>query len=261
MLEHQGRLAAFGGPRHAPRADRRGLAAAVLPFLRGCMATLRPPIGIFDDSAEALEFVNAHGAEALAEVGTSAPTTSCAPASSRSMSSWDPASGTLDTLQGGHHERRRAVPHGLHGVLPRRSQRRRRRACATRTPRWCSCLASGCSRSARTRRRRATPPNFTATRSASWPAPRALGGGRTAPGPLSQPKSAEQAAGFTPSTTTSRSLAARRSTSSTGRSRKQSCSACRRQGVQPPDLPDRRRRQRDRPGGRRCRPPRWARTS
>ena len=37
------------------------------------MATMRPSIGIFDDSDEALDFVNARDAEPLAEVGTSCP--------------------------------------------------------------------------------------------------------------------------------------------------------------------------------------------
>ena len=65
VLEHQERIAIFGGARHAARSDRHEMAAAILPFLRGRLATVRRSIGAFDDAPETLEFVNARDAEPL----------------------------------------------------------------------------------------------------------------------------------------------------------------------------------------------------
>ena len=60
---------------------------------------MRPSIGIFDDSDEALEFVNARDAEPLAEVGTSCPDHFVRTRIKPLLVTWDPATGTLDTLR------------------------------------------------------------------------------------------------------------------------------------------------------------------
>ena len=99
VLEHQERIAIFGGARHAARSDRREMAAAILPFLRGRLATVRRSIGVFDDSPETLEFVNARDAEPLAEVGTSCPDHFVRTRIKPLLVGWDPATGTVDTLR------------------------------------------------------------------------------------------------------------------------------------------------------------------
>jgi rhamnulose-1-phosphate aldolase/alcohol dehydrogenase len=73
-----GRLAkgpAFGGQVVRPRtsADRRAVAARLMPRLRGLMTGPRPKVGHFSDDAEALEFVGSRDFERLAAIGTSCP--------------------------------------------------------------------------------------------------------------------------------------------------------------------------------------------
>ena len=63
----------FGGQAQAPREDRRTLATAVLPFLRGKMAVQRRSIASFSDGPDVLEFVNSAKAQELAFLGTSCP--------------------------------------------------------------------------------------------------------------------------------------------------------------------------------------------
>jgi rhamnose utilization protein RhaD (predicted bifunctional aldolase and dehydrogenase)/NAD(P)-dependent dehydrogenase (short-subunit alcohol dehydrogenase family) len=62
----------FGGYRHVILPDRRELAAALLPVLRGEI-NKGAIIGHYDDSPEVLRFVNCQRAEALAWQGTSCP--------------------------------------------------------------------------------------------------------------------------------------------------------------------------------------------
>jgi len=63
----------FGGGRFRQRKDARAVAAEVLPFLRGKLATSRRAIAHYNDSEEVLHFVNARDAEPLARLGTSRP--------------------------------------------------------------------------------------------------------------------------------------------------------------------------------------------
>ncbi|WP_232302657.1 bifunctional rhamnulose-1-phosphate aldolase/short-chain dehydrogenase [Elstera litoralis] len=67
--------AAFGGPACAPlpEAERRAVAAALMPALRGKISATQPKVGHFNDSAEVLEFVCARDRDALAALGTSCP--------------------------------------------------------------------------------------------------------------------------------------------------------------------------------------------
>ncbi len=196
VLEHQERVPSFGAPLRATRADRRELAAVVLPFLRGRLATERPSIGCFDDSEEALTFVNATDAQALAEVGTSCPDHFVRTRIKPLYVRWDPASGTPDTLQ-------EAITRGAEQY--RKDYTAYYEACATpssprlRDPNPSVVLIPGVGLFAFGANRREAGYTAAFYRNAIrvMAGACALGGGQTAPGPLPQPKSPEQAAGFT----------------------------------------------------------------
>ncbi len=66
---------AFGGARveALSRADRRDVAARLLPAIRKAISTDERKIGHFTDAAPVLEFVNSRDLEALAALGTSCP--------------------------------------------------------------------------------------------------------------------------------------------------------------------------------------------
>ncbi len=65
--------AAFGGQVVAPVANRRAIAADLMPRLRGLMTGARRKIGHFSDDPEALEFAGAADFARLAGLGTSCP--------------------------------------------------------------------------------------------------------------------------------------------------------------------------------------------
>ena len=196
VLEHQAKVPLFGGPVRAARADRHALAAAVLPFLRGRLATVRPSIGVFDDSAEALDFVNARDAEPLAEVGTSCPDHFVRTRIKPLWVAWDPAAGTMDSLK--EAMTRAAAQY-------RADYTAYYQAFATpsspklRDPNPSVVLVPGVGLFAfgMNRREAGYTAEFYRNAIRVMAGACALGGGETAPGPLSQPKSAEMAAGFT----------------------------------------------------------------
>ena len=196
VLEHQQMIPPFGGPRHATRADRDDIATAVLPFLRGRMATLRPSIGIFDDSDEALEFVNARHAEALAEVGTSCPDHFVRTRIKPLLVRWDPATGTLDTLRDaiaqGAQQYRREYSAYYESFATAQSPR-------LRDPNPSVVLVPGVGLFAfgANRKEARYTAEFYRNAIRVMAGATALGGGHTAPGPLSQPKSPDRAGGFT----------------------------------------------------------------
>jgi rhamnulose-1-phosphate aldolase/alcohol dehydrogenase len=66
---------AFGGPRctSLTAPQRRDVAAALMPAIRGFVSGSQHMVGHFNDSPEVLEFVNANDLEALAALGTSCP--------------------------------------------------------------------------------------------------------------------------------------------------------------------------------------------
>ena len=75
-LAERGRdRAAFGGVRvpAAEPAQRRAVAAALMPRIRGLIAGGRPKVGHFDDSPAVLEFVGSPALDELAPLGTSCP--------------------------------------------------------------------------------------------------------------------------------------------------------------------------------------------
>lgn len=63
----------FGGEAVPARADRKELAAAIAPFLRGRISAQRRWIASFTDAPDVLQFVNSAHARDLAYLGTSCP--------------------------------------------------------------------------------------------------------------------------------------------------------------------------------------------
>jgi len=63
----------FGGERVPARADRRELAVAIAPYLRGRLSAQRRWIASFTDAPDVLQFVNSAYAKDLAFLGTSCP--------------------------------------------------------------------------------------------------------------------------------------------------------------------------------------------
>ena len=63
----------FGGQILPVREDRKAIATAILPFLRGRLGAKRRAIASFSDSEDVLGFVNSANAEELAFLGTSCP--------------------------------------------------------------------------------------------------------------------------------------------------------------------------------------------
>jgi len=196
VLEYQQKIQLFGGARHAARPDRDEIATAILPFLRGRMATLRPSIGIFDDSEESLDFVNAHDAAALAEVGTSCPDHFVRTRIKPLLVGWDPATGTLDTLRDaitrGAEQYRREYSAYYESFATAQSPR-------LRDPNPSVVLVPGVGMFAfgANRKEARYTAEFYRNAIRVMAGATALGGGHTAPGPLSQPKNPDRAAGFT----------------------------------------------------------------
>ncbi len=75
VVEHQQRVGVklFGGEQCEARKDATDLVAAMLPYLRGQLATRRRSVGHYDDSPEVMRFVNSRDVQSLAGLGTSCP--------------------------------------------------------------------------------------------------------------------------------------------------------------------------------------------
>lgn len=75
VQEHQDRIGdgLFGGAHFQPHREAADVATSILPYLRGKLATMRRSIAHYSSSAEVMQFVNSHDAEALARLGTSCP--------------------------------------------------------------------------------------------------------------------------------------------------------------------------------------------
>ena len=91
---------AFGGPRvdALPRADRRDIAARLLPAIRKRISTGERKIGHFTDAAAVLEFVNSRDLKALAALGTSCPDHFLRTKIRPLVVPFDPAAGNLDAV-------------------------------------------------------------------------------------------------------------------------------------------------------------------
>ncbi|HZP16872.1 MAG TPA: bifunctional rhamnulose-1-phosphate aldolase/short-chain dehydrogenase [Terriglobales bacterium] len=74
VLEHQRRKRAlFGGAACSPAAGRTGIAAQILPILRGVVSSNRRAIAHYSDDEDALTFANSKWARELSALGTSCP--------------------------------------------------------------------------------------------------------------------------------------------------------------------------------------------
>jgi rhamnulose-1-phosphate aldolase/alcohol dehydrogenase len=93
---------AFGGPRveAAPRADRRDVAAKLLPAVRKRISAGERKIGHFTDAATVLEFVNSCDLKALAALGTSCPDHFLRTKIRPLVLAFDAAAGNLDAVLG-----------------------------------------------------------------------------------------------------------------------------------------------------------------
>lgn len=93
-------ITAFGGARHASmnEAQRREVAARLMPAIRGFVSGNQHMVGHFNDSPAVLEFVNAQNMEALAALGTSCPDHFLRTKIRPLMVNFDPEKGNLDEV-------------------------------------------------------------------------------------------------------------------------------------------------------------------
>ena len=94
---------AFGGARHTALepAERRRIAAALMPAIRGMVSKENHMVGHFDDQAAVLEFVNARDMDPLAALGTSCPDHFLRTKIRPLVVDFDPASPDLDATLAG----------------------------------------------------------------------------------------------------------------------------------------------------------------
>ncbi|MDB2369161.1 bifunctional rhamnulose-1-phosphate aldolase/short-chain dehydrogenase [Octadecabacter sp.] len=103
LTEQTADAPAFGGAKHTSRApaDRRSIAARLMPAIRGFVSGHQHMVGHFNDSDAVLEFVNATGMDPLAALGTSCPDHFLRTKICPLVVDFDPAKGNLDeVLQG-----------------------------------------------------------------------------------------------------------------------------------------------------------------
>ncbi|MBZ5595906.1 MAG: bifunctional rhamnulose-1-phosphate aldolase/short-chain dehydrogenase [Acidobacteriia bacterium] len=100
IMEHHARKGAlFGGLEHAPLADRRKVAARILPALRGEMSSNRRVIAHFADDEDALTFAGSRWSKELGELGTSCPDHFLRTRICPMFVDWDPVKESPDTLK------------------------------------------------------------------------------------------------------------------------------------------------------------------
>ena len=99
-LSDNTRRESFGGQRFEalPRAERRDVAARLLPAIRKRISSSERKVGHFTDVAAVLEFVNSRELEALAALGTSCPDHFLRTKIRPLVLPFDPAAGNLDSL-------------------------------------------------------------------------------------------------------------------------------------------------------------------
>jgi rhamnose utilization protein RhaD (predicted bifunctional aldolase and dehydrogenase)/NAD(P)-dependent dehydrogenase (short-subunit alcohol dehydrogenase family) len=73
VAAHQAGKKSFGGAVAQPLDNRRDVAAAIFPALRGALATTRRAVGHYTDQEDALRFANSAWGAELAQLGTSCP--------------------------------------------------------------------------------------------------------------------------------------------------------------------------------------------
>lgn len=93
-------LPAFGGPVHTSLspAERREIAAKLMPAIRGFVSGQQPMVGNFVDTDTVLDFVNARNMPALAALGTSCPDHFLRTKICPLVVDFDPAQNNIDTV-------------------------------------------------------------------------------------------------------------------------------------------------------------------
>ncbi len=123
IMEHRARKGAlFGGLEHSPLPDRRGVAARILPALRGAMSSNRRVIAHFTDDEDALTFAGSGWSKELGALGTSCPDHFLRTRICPMFIDWDPAKENADALKSRIHE---------HAVTYRAEYKKYYDACAT----------------------------------------------------------------------------------------------------------------------------------
>jgi NAD(P)-dependent dehydrogenase (short-subunit alcohol dehydrogenase family) len=91
---------AFGGAKHKSldEAERRAVAARLMPAIRGMVSGNQHMVGHFNDSDAVLDFVNAKDMEPLAALGTSCPDHFLRTKIRPLVVAFDPAKGNLDAV-------------------------------------------------------------------------------------------------------------------------------------------------------------------
>ena len=101
VRDHQKRAGRelFGGAAAAESRDREQILSGILPFLRGAVSSNRRVIAHYDNSPDAMTFVNSQWAENLCELGTSCPDHFLRTRISPLFVAWKPASEGLTELK------------------------------------------------------------------------------------------------------------------------------------------------------------------
>ena len=100
LAERTADVPAFGGAVHdsLAAADRRAVAARLMPAIRGFVSGQQHMVGHFNDSDTVLEFVNARDMPPLAALGTSCPDHFLRTKICPLVIGFDPAAGNLDAV-------------------------------------------------------------------------------------------------------------------------------------------------------------------
>ena len=104
VAHHQKGKKLFGGQKFRALSNRKELAAAVLPAMRGALATTRRAIGHYTDNEDALEFANSVDGNEMAGLGTSCPDHFLRTRIRPMFVDWDPATGDALALQAMVHQ-------------------------------------------------------------------------------------------------------------------------------------------------------------
>jgi rhamnose utilization protein RhaD (predicted bifunctional aldolase and dehydrogenase)/NAD(P)-dependent dehydrogenase (short-subunit alcohol dehydrogenase family) len=100
IMEHQAKKGAmFGGLEHRPLANRREIAAQILPALRGLVSSNRRVIAHYIDDEDALTFAGSKWSKELGALGTSCPDHFLRTRICPLFVEWDPTSGDLSALK------------------------------------------------------------------------------------------------------------------------------------------------------------------
>ena len=99
VATHQAGKKTFGGAVAETREDRKEIAAAILPAMRGALATTRRAVGHYTDAKDGLEFANSAWGPELAQLGTSCPDHFLRTRIKPMFVPWNPATEDVATLK------------------------------------------------------------------------------------------------------------------------------------------------------------------